>query len=58
MESAANDDQVVIGCPIHQTVHVVYGAIIVTWNIADTKKAAGMGVKVLTPRDFLKLLEN
>ncbi len=33
------------------------GADIVTWNIADFKNATRLNVTVLTPRDFLKLLE-
>jgi predicted nucleic acid-binding protein len=30
---------------------------IVTWNIADFKRAQSLGVVVQTPRDFLKFLE-
>lgn len=33
------------------------GANIVTWNVADFKKAVGLGVQVLTPRDVLQQLE-
>lgn len=33
-------------------------AAIVTWNLADFKKAAGFNVPVMNPSDFLKLLEN
>lgn len=33
------------------------GANIVTWSVADFKKAAGLGVQVLTPRDVLQQLE-
>jgi putative PIN family toxin of toxin-antitoxin system len=33
------------------------GAHIVTWNLADFKKASGLGVQVLTPRDVLQRLE-
>jgi putative PIN family toxin of toxin-antitoxin system len=32
-------------------------AAIVTWNVADFKRAAQFGVDVLTPRDFLASLE-
>lgn len=33
-------------------------ADIVTWNMADFKRAEQFNIKVLSPRDFLKLLEN
>lgn len=33
-------------------------AMIVTWNLADFKRAANFGIKVMTPRDFLNELEN
>jgi putative PIN family toxin of toxin-antitoxin system len=33
-------------------------AIIVTWNVADFKKASPLGVKILTPRQLLHHLEN
>lgn len=33
------------------------GASIVTWNVADFRKAAGLGVPVWTPRDVLQRLE-
>ena len=33
-------------------------AMIVTWNLADFKRAAAFGIKVMTPRDFLNELEN
>ncbi|MDR3479491.1 MAG: putative toxin-antitoxin system toxin component, PIN family [Burkholderiaceae bacterium] len=32
-------------------------ATIVTWNIADFKRAAQFGIAVMTPRDFLASLE-
>lgn len=32
-------------------------ASIVTWNIADFKKADKFGISILTPRELLKLLE-
>jgi putative PIN family toxin of toxin-antitoxin system len=32
-------------------------ATIVTWNVADFKRAARFGVDVMTPRDFLATLE-
>ncbi len=32
-------------------------AHIVTWNVADFKRAQGLGVTVHTPRDFFKFLE-
>ena len=34
------------------------GADIVTWNWADFKRAEPFNINVLTPRDFLRLLEN
>lgn len=34
------------------------GASIVTWNTADFKRAEKFAVNVLTPREFLALLEN
>lgn len=33
------------------------GASIVTWNVADFKKAAGLGVEVITPKAVLQRLE-
>jgi len=33
-------------------------AWLVTWNLADFRRAGALGVRVLTPRDFLSLLEN
>lgn len=33
-------------------------AAIVTWNLADFKGAGNFGIRVMTPRDFLNLLEN
>lgn len=33
-------------------------ATIVTWNLADFKKASQFGVSVISPRDFLRQLEN
>jgi len=33
-------------------------ASIVTWNLTDFKKAAGLNVVVMNPPDFLRLLEN
>ena len=33
-------------------------ASIVTWNVADFKKAATLGVQVITPRQLLNQLEN
>lgn len=33
-------------------------ATILTWNVADFKRASAFGVKVITPRDFLNFLEN
>jgi len=33
-------------------------AMIVTWNLADFKRAATFGITVMTPRDFLNQLEN
>jgi putative PIN family toxin of toxin-antitoxin system len=34
------------------------GASIITWNLADFKRAAGFGVNALTPRQFLERLES
>lgn len=34
------------------------GAAIITWNLADFKRAAAFGIEVMTPRDFLNELEN
>jgi putative PIN family toxin of toxin-antitoxin system len=33
-------------------------ASIVTWNVADFKKADTLGVRVITPKQLLQLLEN
>lgn len=33
-------------------------AMIITWNLADFKRASSFGIKVMTPRDFLNELEN
>lgn len=33
-------------------------AMIVTWNLADFKRAAAFDIRVMTPRDFLNELEN
>jgi len=33
-------------------------AIIVTWNVADFKKASLFGIQVMTPRQFMQKLEN
>lgn len=33
------------------------GASIVTWNLADFKRADQLGVRVMTPRELLVLLE-
>ena len=33
-------------------------AMIVTWNLADFKRAASFGIRVMTPREFLNELEN
>lgn len=33
-------------------------AIIVTWNVADFKKASPFGIQVMTPRQFMQKLEN
>lgn len=33
------------------------GATIVTWNVADFKRATQFGVSIVTPRDFLATLE-
>ena len=34
------------------------GASIVTWNLADFRRAEQFGVQVMTPREFLLLLED
>ena len=34
------------------------GASIITWNLADFKRATKFAVNVITPREFLKQLEN
>ena len=33
-------------------------AMIITWNLADFKRASSFGVTVMTPRNFLNELEN
>jgi putative PIN family toxin of toxin-antitoxin system len=33
-------------------------AMIVTWNLADFKRAKPFGITVITPREFLNFLEN
>ena len=33
-------------------------AIIVTWNVADFKKASPFDIQVMTPRQFIQKLEN
>lgn len=33
-------------------------AMIITWNLTDFKRAKPLGIAVMTPREFLKLLEN